>query len=141
MTDICITSCSVEDVTPINAALDEFNESHAPFTHSHSYIHFKATVGDQFVGGIIAELNRWGTIMIKVLVVMPSYRGQGYGSQLLNRVHQFAHENDVYLIYLDTFYPQAKKFYEKHGYTVSGKLENYPKGHVLYSLKYDVKPS
>jgi hypothetical protein len=36
--------------------------------------------------------------------------------------------------FLDTFSFQARPFYEKQGYTVFGRIENFPKGHTRFLL-------
>ena len=36
---------------------------------------------------------------------------------------------------LGTFDFQARPLYEKHGYTVCGTFEDYPKGYRLYQLQ------
>ena len=77
----------------------------------------------------------WNVLYIDILWVAEQYRKQGLGSILLKSVEQTAKEKGCYLVHLDTFDFQAKEFYEKHGYTLFGTLEDCPKGHCRYYLK------
>jgi ribosomal protein S18 acetylase RimI-like enzyme len=60
---------------------------------------------------------------------------KGYGSQLLNKIENFAIERERRFIYLDTLSFQAPEFYKKNGYQVFGTLENHPKGFNQYFLQ------
>jgi len=42
--------------------------------------------------------------------------------------------------FLTTFAFQARGFYEKHGYTVAGTLEDYPPGSAYFWMRKDLAP-
>ncbi len=63
-----------------------------------------------------------------------SLRQMGVGSSLLKKAEELARESSCTLIYLDTFSFQAPKFYEKLGFEVFGKIENFPETYTRYFL-------
>ncbi|MEZ8114571.1 GNAT family N-acetyltransferase [Vibrio splendidus] len=77
------------------------------------------------VGGIIADL--WGSwLLIKFLWVDDSMRGKQVGSELLERIEEYAKSQGCTSSLIDTLSFQAKPFYEKRGYECQMVLENYP---------------
>jgi GNAT superfamily N-acetyltransferase len=88
----------------------------------------------KIVGGIYGFTDR-GWLRIEVLVVKDGWRGQGLGTHLLDGAEAEARTRGCHDAWLDTFSFQALPFYEKHGYTVFGALENYPAGHTRYFVR------
>lgn len=91
---------------------------------------------EQVIGGILAE-QIWGWLLIEVLWVAPEARGRGIGRALLNQAEQLAQARGCKHAALETFSFQARAFYERQGYVVYGALEDFPPGHVRYSMKKD----
>lgn len=89
-------------------------------------------------GGITGNMF-WNHIIIDFLWVDESYRKEGYGSILLNKLEMYAQENDCRLIYLDTFSFQAPAFYQKNGYEIFGVIEDHPRGFDQYFLQKRLK--
>ncbi len=89
---------------------------------------------EKIMGGITGHMF-WNHLHIDFLWVDQSLRGTGYGSQLLNKIENFAIEQGCRLVYLDTFSFQAPEFYKKKGYEVFGTIENHPKGFNQYFLQ------
>lgn len=89
------------------------------------------------LGGLVAEL-KWGWLFVKWLWVSDELRGQGYGSQLLSQIEQYALSKGISNFHLDTTSFQALDFYRKQGYSVFGELPDMPPGHVTYFLKKQV---
>lgn len=87
-----------------------------------------------YIGGITA--NKWmNATHISLLALKNQYHGCGYGSQLLKQAEEFAIEAGSELITVHTQEYQAKRFYEKFGYHVFGKLVDTPfKGTTKYYL-------
>lgn len=71
----------------------------------------------------------WGWLFVAMLWVSGSYRGNGYGSKLLQLAEAKAKAYGCNSVFLDTHSFQAPDFYRKHGYTEFGRLENFPPGH------------
>lgn len=94
------------------------------------------TVRDEagsIVGGVTCTLF-WQHMHIDFLWVEETKRKEGLGAKLLAEAENFAKQKGARLIKLDSFSFQAPRFYEKHGYTVYGKLEDHPVGHTQYYL-------
>lgn len=88
------------------------------------------------IGGLLAE-QIWGWLLIGVLWVAPSWRGYGVGGALLQQAETLAQAQGCRHCALETFSFQARTFYERQGYVVYGALEDFPPGHVRYSMKKD----
>jgi len=86
------------------------------------------------VGGIAADLFG-GWAYISLLWVEESLRNQGFGSQLLRRLEAEAIQQGCTHAHLDTYDFEARPFYERAGYEVFGKLDDYPPGHCKYFLQ------
>lgn len=87
-----------------------------------------------YIGGITA--NKWmNATHISLLALKSRYYGCGYGSQLLKQAEEFAIGAGSELITVHTQDYQAKRFYEKFGYDVFGKVADTPfKGTTKYYL-------
>jgi len=86
------------------------------------------------VGGIAGDIFG-GWIYISLLWVDEALRNQGYGTQLLKRLEAEAVQLSCKYAHLDTYSFEAKPFYERAGYEVFARLEDYPAGHCKYFLK------
>ncbi|QDP41077.1 GNAT family N-acetyltransferase [Radiobacillus deserti] len=86
------------------------------------------------IGGITGTMF-WHHIHIDFLWVSEKARGEGYGTQLMNRLEAFAKEHTCRLILLDTFSFQAPDFYQKLGFEIVGIVEDHPKGYSQYFLQ------
>ena len=84
--------------------------------------HLKATDADgELAGGLVAhKVQQW--LFIKLLGIAEGQRGKGIGRSLLARAEDFARQEGLVGVYLDTFEFQAPRFYEGLGYTECGRL-------------------
>lgn len=82
------------------------------------------------LGGIIVTFL-WNGMEIETLWTDESIRGKGYGTKLVEMVEEEALKKGCSIAYTNTFTWQAPEFYEKLGYTLYGKLDNFPKGNSL----------
>lgn len=88
-------------------------------------------------GGVVAgllALTGWEWLYVKILWVQDDLRGQGLGSELLERAEQIARERGCLGACLSSFNFQAPEFYVRHGYAVFGQIEEYPQGSSLNFL-------
>lgn len=85
------------------------------------------------VGGLWGE-RVYDWFFVELLTVPETYRGRGYGSELMGRAEQVAREHKCIGIWLDTFEFQARGFYEKFGFEVFGALDDHPVGHKRFFL-------
>jgi ribosomal protein S18 acetylase RimI-like enzyme len=105
-------------------------------TNPPTFIEIYAEVKPQkLVGGLISYID-WGRwLYIDNIWINVEYRKKGIGQYLVTSAEQKAKTKGIKRARLCTFDFQALSFYQKLGYTVYGKLEDYPEGHTLYYLK------
>lgn len=92
-------------------------------------------------GGLSAGLWGWshfGWFYIAMIWVDESLKRQGIGKKLMEKCEQVASRRGCKHIYLDTFSPEAVKFYLTFGYKVFSTLEDFPPGHKRTFLKKDI---
>lgn len=89
----------------------------------------------KLVGGLISYIDwaRW--LYIDTIWVDANYRKKGIGQYLVTSAEQKAKNKGIKRARLCTFDFQALSFYDKLGYIVYGKLEDFPESHTLYYLK------
>ncbi len=87
-----------------------------------------------YIGGLVGSTN-FGYLHVSLLAVAPSSHGKGYGRQLMQAAENEALARGCHGAYLDTFSFQAPDFYQKLGYEIYGKLDDFPKGHCRYFLR------
>ncbi|MGV8833103.1 MAG: GNAT family N-acetyltransferase [Devosia sp.] len=93
----------------------------------------------QTVGGL------WGAIffdwlLLELLYIPETLRGQNLGSQLMAKAEAHARAEGLTGVWLDTFSFQAKPFYEKLGYGVVGEIADLPPGASRYFMSKRLKP-
>lgn len=77
------------------------------------------------IAGMVAEtFGNW--LEIEYLYVGEDLRGQGLGSEILNRAEKEARERNCKYSFVDTFNFRAPDFYKKHGYKEVFALKEYP---------------
>jgi len=108
---------------------------HASKGHPRKSTSFSVLLKDQndnVLGGIIVTFL-WNGMEINSLWVDESIRKQGWGHKLMKVVEDEAIKRGCTVAYTNTFPWQAPEFYEKLGYKLYGKLDDFPKG---FSLSY-----
>ncbi|PTR19825.1 GNAT family N-acetyltransferase [Pseudomonas sp. GV085] len=90
---------------------------------------------NEVIGGLYGKVSyRW--LLIELVSVPESMRGQGIGERLMRMAEEVAHKKNCTGIWLETFSFQAPVFYQKLGYSEFGRLADYPPGHTrLYYQK------
>ena len=79
----------------------------------------------QLLAGLVAEtFGNW--LEIEYLFVKEDLRGQGIGSQLLQRAESEAKKRNCRYAFVNTYQFQAPAFYQKHGYQEVFTLKDYP---------------
>lgn len=79
------------------------------------------------VGGVNGVIH-WRWLYVAQFYVAPQARGVGLGGALLARAQDFACENNCVGIYLDTFSASACAYYQRRGFVVTGRIDNFPPG-------------
>ncbi len=127
------TNLIAEEGDFLRQKLDEFNE---PFAGPRRPEDFGLAVRDEggvVVAGLIASCI-WEWLHINIIWVSDELRGQGYGSSLLMAAEKEGIARNREFAMLHTFSFQARPFYERHGYRLSGELVDFPKGHSQYKM-------
>ena len=79
----------------------------------------------RLLAGLVAEtFGNW--LEIEYLFVKEDLRGQGIGSQLLQRAESEAKKRNCRYVFVNTYQFQAPAFYQKHDYQEVFTLKDYP---------------
>lgn len=96
-------------------------------------LQYVALDNNKFVGGIYGNFQ-FEYLFINVLFVDQNYRGNRIASKLMQMIESEAVKRGVNNIYLTTFEFQALGFYQKRGYEVVMKIDDFPIGFAEYTL-------
>ena len=110
-----------------------YNESQAGPRNKKDFAFFVRSETGEFVGGLLGYTH-FNHFFVSAVYVDQQFRKEGIGRELMARAEALALEQGCHAIYLDTFDYQAPGFYEKLGFKVFGKLEDYPAGHQRFYL-------
>jgi GNAT superfamily N-acetyltransferase len=88
---------------------------------------------EEVIGGLWGR-TAYGWLYVELLVVPESLRGQGVGTELMQRAEAEAAGRGCLHAWLDTFEFQARGFYERLGYRCFGQLVDYPPGFSRYFM-------
>lgn len=137
MTDVTITVESVPRQADIDALADGLSAHTIPIVGRPGFDEIGVFARDEsgrLVGGVYGQIN-WNWLQVSLLWVNDEQRGTGLGSDLMNRLEALATEQGCARAHVDTFSFQARPFYERLGYEVFAKLDDYPPGHCRYYLR------
>jgi len=125
-----------EDFQALSAGLLTHHTSQGHPRKWEKYCIFLKDTNNKTHAGIIVTFL-WNGMHIDSLWVDESLRGKDYGTELMQMAEDEARKRGCTIAYTDTFTWQAPEFYEKLGYTLYGKLNDFPKGNTLsyYSKK------
>jgi len=120
--------------------LDTYNVAVTGFREYSPVNLFLRDAGDEVVGGLLAGI--WGGVLsIRILWVSEALRGQGFGRRLMETAERRAVERGCRHVFVDTFSFQAPGFYEKLGYQLYAKADDWPVGHAHHFLRKDLPPA
>lgn len=92
----------------------------------------------EWLGGLTGSI--WGGwLHVNFLFVSETLRGQRHGTRLMDAAEAMAQERGAFGATLETHSFQAPEFYAKRGYSVLGRIEDYPPGHakLFLSKRFD----
>ncbi|NJO37835.1 MAG: GNAT family N-acetyltransferase [Rhizobiales bacterium] len=94
--------------------------------------------GGKVNGGLVGE-SVWDWLHVKYLWVTEARQGEGLGRRLLGAAEAEAERRGLTGLWLNTFSFQAPAFYEKLGYRLFGRIDDFPGGHVrrFYQKRLD----
>lgn len=78
-------------------------------------------------GGLVGYTGR-GWLYVELLSVPERLRGQGMAGRLLALAEEEARSRGCIGAYIDTINPVARRAYERAGYSVFGRIENFAQG-------------
>jgi GNAT superfamily N-acetyltransferase len=90
-------------------------------------------------GGVQGEVE-WGWLYVDLLWVDQTWRGRGYGRQLMHAIEQKAYQMGCERSWLATTSFQSLPFYYHYGYRLVGKIEDRPPGYNYYFLHRAITP-
>ncbi|HEY5260341.1 MAG TPA: GNAT family N-acetyltransferase [Rhabdochlamydiaceae bacterium] len=96
---------------------------------------------NDLMAGIIEGRVFWGTLYIRRLVVLPEFRMQGIGRQLVEAALAYSEEHECTCAFVETMHFQALKFYEKFGFYTELARKGFCRGAILYYLRKDFAAS
>lgn len=117
----------------IRERLNEFNFRLVPH-YEHEPLNLLVRDGEEISAGLLGG-TYWGWLYVSILWVREDLRDQGLGSRLLHKAEELAVQRGCQHAHLETHDFQALAFYQKHGYSVFGQLEDLPPGHIKYFLQ------
>lgn len=133
--DLYLTDASeLSSRIAIGDALLAFNASFlgAPEIHPLCVL-IRSGENSSIVGGLWGRTSfKW--FFIELLFVPEALRSQGVGTQLIQRAEAEAQQRGCIGTWLDTFSGAAQSFYEKRGYGVFGRIDDYPPGNSRYFM-------
>lgn len=131
------TKSSLEDAPYIQQKLIEYNmqylsDKDKEFDNEDISITVKNEEGN-ILGGLTGN-TKLHCLFIQYLWVDDNFRGEGIGAKLLKKAEELAVEKGCRMVRVDTFSFQAPEFYQKQGYEVYGKVDDFPEGCTHYML-------
>ncbi len=131
-----IISGDEEDAKFLSSRLHKHDEAFAP--REHEYVSIEKKVTDENgrnIAGLVGGIDGWNGTDIDALWVDDPYRKQGIGARLLREFEREAKENGAGIVFIEA-YDWNVGFFRKNGYgTVTGMLEDYPRGHTMYCIQ------
>lgn len=81
----------------------------------------------KYLGGIVGHIE-YGYNFLKIdwLALEKEARGKGVGTKLLKEIEDIAIKEGCSVGFVETVSFSAPEFYEKQGYSILGKLEDFP---------------
>ena len=125
-----------KDAEILSGKLRGYDSTIAP--REHEYILLSRKIVDEngrIIAGFVGGVDGWNGTDIDAIWVEEMYRNQGIGSQLLAELEREVKENGADVMFIEAF-DWNVGFFKKNGYErITGMLDDYPKGHVMYCMQ------
>jgi ribosomal protein S18 acetylase RimI-like enzyme len=127
------TDPTPDDLRFLRDRLNEFNARATGIADGNFLALFERAADGSPVAGVFGWT--WGgTCYLRYLFVSENLRGQGHGTRLMHAVETEARSRSCQQIVLETHDFQAPRFYQKLGFDIVGRVDNYPQGHQFLML-------
>ncbi|MCP5369348.1 MAG: GNAT family N-acetyltransferase [Rickettsiaceae bacterium] len=93
---------------------------------------------NNIVMGICVVQLFWGNLHVKNLLVYEEYRRAGVGRELIAHALEFGKKQGCKFAYVETMSFQAPEFYQKLGFRVELKRDDYAGNSSFYYLRKDL---
>lgn len=121
--------------------LHKYNQQHCEYIQEHSFYVLNDKINGDFIvyddveiiGGAIGYI-KYGWYFLSDFYLNEKYRKKGLGSQIIQKIEEFALSNHAIGVRLSSWDFQAPKFYQKLGYTIWGEFKDCPLGTTCYYL-------
>jgi len=123
------------DIRAVRRGLESYNTVHTGEAPTFTPLCILVRDEEGLVRGGLLGGTYWGWLVIEMVWLDESVRGQGYGRTLVTMAEPSAVRRGCHAAHLDTMSFQALDFYLKLGYTVFGRLDDLPEGHSQIFLK------
>lgn len=130
-------SPSPADVDAVRWGLINYNRRYLALDNYKPVHIFVRDPAGSIVGGLIGDIY-WNSMHIDILWLDDHARGQGVGTELMERAEELARQHNCNHVHLDTMSFQGRGFYEKLGYRVFGVLDGYPNNSSRYYMVKDL---
>ena len=92
---------------------------------------------DKLVGGAVGFVE-YNWYFLDLLYIDEEYRSQTIGTKLIKQIEEYAKEEKLTGIRMETWDFQARGFYEKNGYKVFAEIKDCPPTTICYFLKKEI---
>jgi GNAT superfamily N-acetyltransferase len=127
-------SPSPDDIAIITQGLTAFNEAEVGPSERQVLAVLLRDEEGRTLGGL-SGYTSWGWLFTQLLFIPDSLQRQGWASRLLTQAEDEARRRGCHGAWIDTFNPNARKAYERHGYEVFGELPDFVSGRTRTFLK------
>ncbi|TWI63554.1 acetyltransferase (GNAT) family protein [Pseudoduganella lurida] len=132
----CVVGIDAEpdhgDMAQLVGGLTEYNALHAAGDVP-NYLLVSVRDATGRLGGGLLGATYLGWLSIQVMWLEEGLRGQGHGGALLALAEEEALRRGCPRVFVETLSFQALPFYERHGYQVHSRLDDFPPGGVRYT--------
>lgn len=124
-----INSPSKADISFIYDKLHEFNTEYFKTLKESEFCIFAKGESGEYIAGLYGKII-FTAININYIWVSESYRCQGLGKSLIQKVEIEAKNNGVEKLFVETYTFQAVEFYSKLGFKEVGRYTDFPKSGI-----------
>ena len=127
------TEPSPEDIRRLEEQIHAFNVQATGISDGKLLALFLREADGATVGGVFGWT--WGdSCYVRYLFIPEPLRGEGHGTRLMQAVEAEAKARGCNQIVLETHDFQAPRFYEGLGFAITGRVEEYPRGHQYLTM-------